>query len=152
MPTSRWPLHSYLELGALPTAVPCARLHTRHLLWEWCLSELSEVCELLVSELTTNAVQIMAGWKVPLPIRFRMSSDTVRVVIEVWDADPTPPKPKAVSADGLLPLDEGGRGLLLVDSLSERWGWYPTRELGGKVVWAVVVIEADNSMYGVSHT
>jgi hypothetical protein len=29
------PLRSYLELGALPTAVPCARLHARHLLWEW---------------------------------------------------------------------------------------------------------------------
>jgi hypothetical protein len=26
-----WPLRSYLELGALPTAVPCARLHARHL-------------------------------------------------------------------------------------------------------------------------
>ena len=30
--TGRWPLRSYLELGALPSAVPCARLHTRHLL------------------------------------------------------------------------------------------------------------------------
>jgi hypothetical protein len=29
------PLRSYLELGALPTAVPCARLHARHVLWEW---------------------------------------------------------------------------------------------------------------------
>jgi hypothetical protein len=31
----QWPLQSFLELGALPGAVPCARLHTRHLLWEW---------------------------------------------------------------------------------------------------------------------
>ena len=36
-----WPLRSYLELGALPTAVPCARLHARHLLWEWGLNELA---------------------------------------------------------------------------------------------------------------
>jgi hypothetical protein len=28
------PLRSYLELGALPTAVPCARLHAGHVLWE----------------------------------------------------------------------------------------------------------------------
>jgi hypothetical protein len=28
------PLRSYLELGALPTAVPCARLHTRHVMRE----------------------------------------------------------------------------------------------------------------------
>ena len=24
-----WPLRSYLELGALPSAVPCARLHAK---------------------------------------------------------------------------------------------------------------------------
>jgi hypothetical protein len=30
-----WPLQSHLELGALPTAVPCARLHARQMLWEW---------------------------------------------------------------------------------------------------------------------
>jgi hypothetical protein len=29
------PLRSYLELSALPTAVPCARLHARNVLWEW---------------------------------------------------------------------------------------------------------------------
>jgi hypothetical protein len=32
--TGRWPLQSFLELGALPSAVPCARLHTRHVLWD----------------------------------------------------------------------------------------------------------------------
>jgi hypothetical protein len=31
----QWPLQSFLELGSLPGAVPCARLHVRHLLWEW---------------------------------------------------------------------------------------------------------------------
>jgi hypothetical protein len=35
------PLRSYLELGALPTAVPCARLHARHVLREWGLNGLS---------------------------------------------------------------------------------------------------------------
>jgi hypothetical protein len=37
-----WPLRSSLELGALPTAVPCARLHARHLVWEWGLDGLVE--------------------------------------------------------------------------------------------------------------
>jgi hypothetical protein len=32
---SDWPLRSYLELAALPGAVPCARLHARQVLWEW---------------------------------------------------------------------------------------------------------------------
>jgi hypothetical protein len=30
-----WPLRSGLELGALPSAVPCARLHARQVTWEW---------------------------------------------------------------------------------------------------------------------
>jgi hypothetical protein len=30
-----WPLRSHLELGALSSAVPCARLHAKHVLWEW---------------------------------------------------------------------------------------------------------------------
>jgi hypothetical protein len=33
--TDPWPLRSSLELGALPTAVPCACLHVKHVLWEW---------------------------------------------------------------------------------------------------------------------
>ena len=52
-----WPLRSYLQLGALPGAVPCARLHTKLVLWEWGLDRLVETAELLVSEIITNAVQ-----------------------------------------------------------------------------------------------
>ena len=55
--TRQWPLHSFLELGALPGAVPCARLHARHLLWEWGLAALTDSTELVVSELVTNAIR-----------------------------------------------------------------------------------------------
>ena len=54
--TDSWPLRSSLELGALSTAVPCACLHVKHVLWEWGLNSLVESAELLVSELVTNAV------------------------------------------------------------------------------------------------
>ena len=56
--TARWPLRNFLELGALPSAVPCARLHTRQLLWEWQLTALGDDAELLVAELVTNAIQV----------------------------------------------------------------------------------------------
>jgi hypothetical protein len=56
-----WPLTSYLELGALPTAVPCARLHAKLLLGEWQLQELEDAVELVVSELVTNAQRISRG-------------------------------------------------------------------------------------------
>jgi hypothetical protein len=32
---AEWPVEDFLELGALPGAVPSARLHTRQILWEW---------------------------------------------------------------------------------------------------------------------
>jgi hypothetical protein len=33
--TGEWPLRDFIELGALSSAVPCARLHARQLMWEW---------------------------------------------------------------------------------------------------------------------
>ena len=119
-----WPLSSSLELGALPTAVPCARLHAKHLAWEWGLSSITETIELLVSELTTNSVQAMAGQDDQPTIRLRLLTDSARVRIEVWDADPRPPAPKDPAADGMPDLEaEGGRGLFLVAALSTRWAW-----------------------------
>src|SRR5580704_19387322 len=52
-----WPLQDFLELGALVSAVPCARLHARQVLREWGIGHLSDSTELVVTELTTNAVR-----------------------------------------------------------------------------------------------
>lgn len=131
-----WPLSNCLELGALPTAVPCARLHARHLAWEWGLTGISETIELLVSELTTNSVQAVAGHDGPPAIRLRLLSNNARVRIEIWDADPRLPAPKEPGADGMPDLEaEGGRGLFLVAALSDRWSWIATHEPVGKIVW-----------------
>ena len=132
------PLRSYLELGALPTAVPCARLHVRHVLWEWGLNGLAADGELLVSELVTNAVKATAG-RDEAAVRLRLSGDSSRVLIEVWDADPRAPAPKDLAEHGTPdPQEEGGRGLFLLAALSARWDWYPTREPAGKVVWCEI--------------
>jgi len=129
--TGCWPLRSYLELGALPGAVPCARLHTRQLLWEWSLTALSQTAELLVSEIVTNAVQITQAGTRTAPVRLWLLADWARLLILVWDASPLPPV--RVSPDGDA---EDGRGLLLVDTLSTRWDHFGHRS-GGKVVWAL---------------
>jgi anti-sigma regulatory factor (Ser/Thr protein kinase) len=136
MTADPWPLHSHLELGALPTAVPCARLHVRQMAWEWGLDGLAETAELLISELITNAIKATHGRDRLPPVRLHLSSDKERLLIEVWDADPRPPAPARLEEDGLPALtDEGGRGLFLVAVLSQQWNWYPSREWGGKVVW-----------------
>jgi anti-sigma regulatory factor (Ser/Thr protein kinase) len=128
----RWPLHSFLELGALSGAVPCARLHVREMLWEWRLTGLTDDAELIVSELVTNAVQISRAEAAP--VRLWLLSDGVCVLIVVWDASLLPPVRMASGE-----TDESGRGLLLVETLSARWAWYfPPGPHGGKVVWSLI--------------
>jgi anti-sigma regulatory factor (Ser/Thr protein kinase) len=128
----QWPLRSFLELGALPGAVPCARLHARQLMREWELTGLGDDVELLVSELVTNAVAASRSVTRGLPVRLWLLCDKVRMLIVVWDGCPQAPVRIDVSGD-----EEGGRGLLLVESISDRWGSYPTPATGGKAVWAV---------------
>jgi hypothetical protein len=130
---ARWPLRTFLELGALPGAVPCARLHAHNVLAEWRLTAFSESTGLLVSELVTNAIQISQLADPDAPVRLWLVSDRAQVVIFVWDASPLPPLPGDVGEDA-----ESGRGLLIVQAVSARWGWDFPPGMGGKVVWAVV--------------
>jgi len=64
----RWPLQSFPELGALPGAVPCARLHARQVLWEWHLSDLSESAGASVTITPDGSVQLTRGrWHAAIP-------------------------------------------------------------------------------------
>jgi len=67
-----------------------------------------------------------------LPVRLWLLRDKPRVLIVVWDG--CPQAPVRIDADGVA---ESGRGLLLVESISDRWGSYPTQATGGKEVWAM---------------
>ena len=94
--------------------------------------------ELIVSELTTNAVtasRALDGG--PFPVRLWLLSDRKRVLVLVWDACPDPP----VRMEPDL-CAEGGRGLMLVEALSTRWDWYtaPWDSIEGKAVWALVAV------------
>lgn len=130
--TGRWPLRSFLELGALLTAVPCARLHTRQLLWEWHLTDLGDDAELLVSEIVTNAVQMTRADGRTAPVRLWLLADHAQLLMLIWDASPLPPVRMNSTDDA-----ENGRGLVLVETLSARWGHFP-HHTGGKIVWALL--------------
>jgi anti-sigma regulatory factor (Ser/Thr protein kinase) len=129
-----WPLHSHLELGALPGAVPCARLHARQVLWEWGLSAFSENAELLVSELVTNAIQASLSGERILPVHLCLSCDRSQLLIEVQDTDRHPPAPTGTEQGD----DESGRGLHIVDAISTKWGWHTNEYHSGKIVWALI--------------
>jgi hypothetical protein len=145
-----WPLRSHLQLGALPGAVPCARLHAKLVLWEWGLDRLVETTELLVSEIVTNAVRVSVGPEAGhdgeprvsgLPsVWLWLAADRRNALIQVWDGNNDTPTWQDVGTEA-----ESGRGLLLVERLSSQWGVYTPEGWTGKVVWAVVSEERQAS-------
>jgi hypothetical protein len=144
-----WPLRTYLELAALPTAVPCARLHAKNVLHEWHLGLLADTVELLVSEIVTNAVRASTAaaqhcQDVPTT-KVWLTSDSHHVLIQVWDSAGHRPAPQKTGLTA-----ESGRGLLLVQTLSAEWGCYTPDGQGGKIVWALC-LDADAQVPALRH-
>lgn len=111
------------DLSADPAVVAEARRTATGQLTRWGLDELVFTTELVVSELVTNAIRYATG-----PVRLRLIHER-SLVCEVVDGGATAPHLRHPRA-----TDEGGRGLLLVSQLAERWG---TRFVpGGKIIWA----------------
>jgi anti-sigma regulatory factor (Ser/Thr protein kinase) len=126
------PSLAVLDLAAGPTAPGHARAWTRRVLREWQLTSMQESVELVVSELSTNAVVASRPLASPV-IRLTLIRDKDELAILVRDYGPGTPQPANVSDQ-----DEDGRGLLLVEAMSTRWGWYPPEDGDpGKIVWAV---------------
>jgi anti-sigma regulatory factor (Ser/Thr protein kinase) len=132
----RWPLVDFLELGALVSAVPCARLHARQVLREWGMGHLGDSTELLVSELITNAVSASREMAQDCAVRLWLLSDSAQILIIVWDASARPPVLTGVADDA-----EHGRGLMLVEAISEQWGWSSREDGEGKFVWAIARLQ-----------
>jgi anti-sigma regulatory factor (Ser/Thr protein kinase) len=83
---------------------------------------------LVTSELVSNGVRHARGGLVLQVARLRDG-----VVVAVADDSAAPP---VVQAAGRA-LAEGGRGLLIVERISDQLGW--ARTPTGKVVWAAVL-------------
>ncbi|MFJ7044499.1 SpoIIE family protein phosphatase [Streptomyces sp. NPDC101112] len=111
------------DLEADPAAVGRARANVARQLAVWGLEELDFLAELVVSELVTNAIRYGRP-----PIGLRLIHDRT-LLCEVSDAGSTTPHLRRARV-----FDEGGRGLLLVAQLAERWGTRHARH--GKTVWA----------------
>jgi PAS domain S-box-containing protein len=105
-----------------PAVVADARAHATAQLHAWELDELAYITELVVSELVTNAIRYGG-----VPIQLRLIKERT-LICEVSDASSTSPHLRRARI-----FDEGGRGLMLVAQLTERWG---TRYTGtGKTIW-----------------
>ncbi|GAA3838959.1 SpoIIE family protein phosphatase [Streptomyces phyllanthi] len=111
-----------VEVPGDPAAVSGTRSWVMDRLEAWGLTDMGFVTELVVSELVTNAIRYGAA-----PVHLRLIKDTA-LICEVSDASSTAPHLRRARV-----FDEGGRGLLLVAQLTQRWGTRHSRR--GKTIW-----------------
>jgi anti-sigma regulatory factor (Ser/Thr protein kinase) len=118
------PLSTTLTVSADEAATRSARALVRDLCATAAVGEQAvETAVLLVTELVSNAVEHGGGTAV-----VDAEIDGRRLRVCVLDDDPTLPTAGQASIDA-----ERGRGLLLVEALSSRWG--AERRSRGKSVW-----------------
>ncbi|WP_399927884.1 ATP-binding protein [Streptomyces kanamyceticus] len=129
-----------VALPARYEAVGSARKFTRSTLGQWDLDERFDDIALVVSELVTNALRHALPADTPReqpepPVRLHLMRWASRLVCAV--RDPSDESPVARDTDDDFSA-ESGRGLFLVESFSDGWGWHPLAgAVRGKVVWAL---------------
>ncbi|TMR91402.1 ATP-binding protein [Nonomuraea basaltis] len=122
-------------LPPTPASVHSARSFTAGALTGWGLAELIENMELVVSELATNALRHglhLAERRRECPVHMSLVRRGSLVTSAFTDPGTSVP---VLRYPG--PLDTGGLGLHIVESLSLRWGWSALAP-HGKIVWAVL--------------
>ncbi len=114
----------------VPEAVRHARRYTRRTLRVWGVpGDDTDTALLVVSELVTNALVHTDG-----PVRLDLTLLHRRLRVAVTDASPrTPVKPSDIGWEAT-----GGRGILLVEAMSDTWGTVPVS--GGKQVWCELAL------------
>lgn len=121
-----------LTLPHTPEAVPMARNLIRGVMAVLDAPANSDTAELLTSELVANAVEHAEGDE---PIELVVELLPSGFQVEVHDRDPAPPGELGLREPHPTPhpLEERGRGLLLIRTLSADSGYRTTPH--GKAVW-----------------
>ena len=125
---------SRVRLATGPAAAAEARRRVRDAIRSWQIPVDEDAALLLTSELVTNAVRHEAGEAVMLVI----SCSRGRLRVDVHDTSRSLPAVADVPADA-----ETGRGLLLVETLADEWGFY--RTAAGKAVYFTLASGADQA-------
>jgi hypothetical protein len=144
MPADWWdsPTAVGCPLSRGPQSARAARRLTRSTLRDWGLAFLAEDAEAIVGEFVANAVTHAAAVAAAsVPSQRRQSADGLglrllrrngEVICAVLDPSDLAPVLRAPAS-----VEESGRGLQMVDALSDVWGWSPVAGRG-KAVWAVL--------------
>ncbi|WP_331752822.1 ATP-binding protein (plasmid) [Streptomyces sp. NBC_00637] len=112
-----------------PESVRQAREFAASALQGWGRTARADDVRLCVSELATNAV--LHGTAPGRGFLLRINADDDEVRVEVHDSRDQQPRARAASS-----TDTSGRGLVLVDAISDGWG-VEDRSPSGKVVWSM---------------
>jgi two-component sensor histidine kinase len=123
-----------LRIGCTGEGFARARSFTRDTLRQWDLDHRSDDAVLVLTELASNAVAhaVPRAARGEHGVRLGLALDPTHLMLAV--SDPADAPPVCRPPDGHA-LEEHGRGLRLVEALSEEWGWTP-RPPAGKTVWA----------------
>ncbi|MDF3146110.1 MULTISPECIES: ATP-binding protein [unclassified Streptomyces] len=103
----------------------------RRYLAAWEMDDLYDSASLALTELIANVVRHCPDRRAAVLILRLSEGRGLRV--EVTDTSPRPPLSTAV--DGLSELSEDGRGVAIVEAVTDRWGWVPLTDRPGKTVW-----------------
>jgi len=126
-----------LLLGAVDTAPAAARATLRECLSQWGLRHLEDDAAQILGELAANAVtasrQAALPGDTPAAITVTITASNDELWLRAWDPDPLPPPADYTPGT----WDEHGRGLIIVKTLSHRWGSTPALN-GGKHAWATL--------------
>ena len=138
LPADWWESPSVVAcpLSRGPQSARAARRLTRSTLRDWGLAALAEDAETIVGEFVANAVTHAAVVRDRKPTAENLGLRLLRRTGEVMCAvlDPSDVAPVLKSPGG---VEEAGRGLQMVDALSDVWGWSPVAGRG-KAVWAIL--------------
>ena len=122
-----------LALSGTPYSAQMARFYVRAALAYHDLGDFTDDAVAVTSELVTNAIEHAGAPQFGLQI-VRLA-DPEAVAVMVTDPSPLPPIKRDPPGD-----NEHGRGLYIVEALSDRWGWQPAAP--GKAVYAILTREA----------
>jgi anti-sigma regulatory factor (Ser/Thr protein kinase) len=133
MPTTTSTASVALQIECSQEGFARARSFTRDTLRVWSLDHRCDDATLVVTELAANAATHAAARTPGAPeIRLGFLLDPAHLLLTVSDHDDNPPVYAPTPGSS---LEEHGRGLGIVDALSEDWGWTPNPP-AGKTVWA----------------
>lgn len=139
MISGQQPSHSRFDLAPSPSAVRWGRKHAAEILATWGIARpVADDALVIVSELLSNAVQHASQPFEPAYDRPDTATCSLLLwltgmglTVSVYDGDRRPPVMMEARSDA-----ERGRGLRLVEALSEVWGYTYPQATTGKIVWA----------------